>query len=89
MSNMQQTRFHSKQTRSDGIHTPIAFSYANQSVRTAATGFTSFDLNKFAIQEDDKSVWMLVSISLVEWSLVSSTVTGISEELAIAYAVAL
>lgn len=87
---MQQTRLHSKQTHSDGIHTPIAFSYSNIATREAATGFASFDLNKFALQEDDNSVWILTSISPVEWSLVSSTGnSGVSEELSLAYAVVL
>ena len=84
-----QTRFHSKQRPSDGIHTPIAYEYANSAARDAATGFVAADLNKFSIQQDDNSIWVLVSIAPIEWALVSSSGSGISEELAIAYAVAL
>lgn len=52
---------HSAQTISDGIHSPVAYSYANESARTGATGFVSTDLYKFAIQTDNNSLWMLTA----------------------------
>jgi len=43
------------------IHTPIAFQYADASARTGASGFTVNDLYKFAHQQDDDTVWMLIA----------------------------
>jgi hypothetical protein len=63
---------HSKQTSVDGIHTPIAFVYANAAARNAATGFVSTDLNKFALDTDDNSIWMLVAISPITWIEISA-----------------
>lgn len=54
---------HSKQQVADGIHTPIAFDYANAAARTGATGFVSTDLYKFARQTDDGSIWILTAIT--------------------------
>lgn len=81
-------RFHSKQTISDGIHSPISFEYSNSIVRAAATGFAPTDINKFSLQLDDSSIWRLSSISPATW--VEVTASGSSnDELAIAYAVVL
>lgn len=54
---------HSKQSTADGIHTPIAYEYANAAARTGATGFTAADIGKFARQLDDNSVWMLLAVT--------------------------
>src|SRR4030067_1254203 len=54
---------HAKQVLTDGIHTPIAYEYANASARTGATGFVSTDLYKLARQTDDNSIWLLVAIT--------------------------
>lgn len=62
---------HSKQTIVEGIHTPISYEYVNASARTSATGFTPEDVNKFAKQLDDNSIWILLTTAPT-WGLVSS-----------------
>ncbi len=52
---------HSKQMVSDGIHTPIAYEYADAAARTGATGFDAADVGKIARQEDDNSLWLLTA----------------------------
>jgi hypothetical protein len=61
---------HGMQTIADGIHTPIAFTFPNAAARNAMSGSTPLDLNKFAIQSDEGSVWMLVT-NAPAWQLVS------------------
>ena len=58
---------HSQQTTVDGIHTAIAYTYADAATRTAAVGFTADDVGKFARQLDDNSVWMLVGFAPAAW----------------------
>lgn len=44
---------HSRQAPADGIHTPVAFVYANAAARAAAGGFDqTYDLYKVAVDED-------------------------------------
>lgn len=44
---------HSRQAPADGIHTPVAFVYANATARLAAGGFDqTYDLYKVAVDED-------------------------------------
>lgn len=65
---------HSKLTAIDGgVHSAIAYIYANSSDRTAATGFTSEDLGKFAWQSDTNTMWMLTSTSPVVWQQMALT----------------
>ena len=45
----------------DNVHVPHTWTYANAAERNAATGFTSEDLYKFAIQTDTGSLWILLS----------------------------
>jgi len=52
---------HSKQTIADGIHTALAYTYANAATRLAATGFIADDLGKFAWQTDNDSFWVLTA----------------------------
>lgn len=52
--------FHDNETFGS-VHAPFNWSYANAAARAAATGFTSADLYKLAIQLDDFSVWMLTA----------------------------
>jgi hypothetical protein len=52
---------HSKQTTADGIHTVIAYTYANAAARLAATGFDSSDIGKLAKQLDDGSFYILTT----------------------------
>jgi hypothetical protein len=51
---------HSQQVIADGIHTPVSYEYANETAREAATGFSSEDLYKFAIQTDNNTFWCLL-----------------------------
>lgn len=63
---------HSKQTVGDGIHTPIAYEYADSTARAAATGFDDNDLGKFARQLDNDSLWMLTAHNpSTVWQLIS------------------
>lgn len=64
---------HSKQTTSDGIHTPISYVYSNSSTRTSASGFNNDDIGKFARQLDDNSIWMLVETTPTWVTVGSST----------------
>ena len=43
------------------------YSYANAFLRLAATGFVASDFGKIARQEDDKSLWHLISNSPATW----------------------
>lgn len=44
----------------EAVHTPFRWVFANVAARAAATGVTSGDINKIALQVDDGSVWRLV-----------------------------
>lgn len=63
---------HSDQTPSDGIHTPVAFQYANAAARLAASGFDSNDLLKFAHQQDNNTIWMLLT-TVPTWAQIGSS----------------
>lgn len=52
--------FHNELTGTD-IHVPYAYTYANQSARTGATGFVTADVGKLALQSDENSLWMLTA----------------------------
>jgi len=78
---MANSNKHGKQTIAQGIHGAIAYEYADAPARLSATGFQPEDIYKIAIQLDDKSVWILYSISPVLWAAVGSNpslVQGIS-----------
>lgn len=69
---------HSQQTTTDGIHTPVAFIYANQSARLAASGFVSTDLNKVALQQSDNTLWLLTDTAAPTWAKVGGGASGIT-----------
>lgn len=50
-----------------GVHSAIAYIYANAAERTAATGFVAADLGKFAWQNDTSTLWLLYSTSPIVW----------------------
>lgn len=50
------------------IHVPYAWSYANETAREAATGFTASDVGKLSRQLDDNTLWMLTDDSPVTWT---------------------
>jgi hypothetical protein len=69
---------HSKQTQADGIHSAIAYVYADQAERLAASGFTPEDVYKLAYQQSDASVWLLVNTSPITWVETFNSGVGIS-----------
>jgi len=57
------------------VHQVHAFTYANAGARTGATGLTSADIGKVALQQDTNSFWGLIGVGPVTWTeLTSSTV---------------
>lgn len=63
---------HSQQEVSDGIHGFIAYEYATEAARLAATGFTANDLWKVAVEVDSKSMYVLVGHSPIAWEAVGN-----------------
>lgn len=59
---------HSDQTRTEGVHTIIAYAYANETARLAATGFSSSDVGKVAIDLDTNNLNWLVDESPITWA---------------------
>lgn len=53
-------KFHNRLTLSD-IHVIHAYEYADAIAREGATGFTSADVGKVALQQNDTSFWVLVN----------------------------
>lgn len=68
--------FHSDLLTSNGIHTPMSYSYADEAARTGATGFDANDLYKFAIQLDNTSVWMLTATTPTWTEIEAGSVTA-------------
>lgn len=64
--------FHKNLLITDGIHSPIAYEYANAAARLAATGFVAADVGKFAHQLDTHYVYMLIDYSPITWREVTS-----------------
>jgi hypothetical protein len=67
------TPIHSRIQQSDGVHTPVAFTYASSGSLAAASGFISTDLYKFALVTGDDSMWVLVQVSPPVWAPVGTT----------------
>lgn len=63
---------HSKQTLTDGIHSIVAYSYANETARLAATGFTEEDVYKLAIDLDTEYMFVLVDHSPITWQAIGN-----------------
>lgn len=59
------------------IHTPFAFVYADATARENATGLTSSDEQKLALQTDDYSLWVLADSSGPTWIEVGTPQGGI------------
>lgn len=68
--------FHCELTSLD-IHVINTWTYANSATREAATGFTSDDVYKVAVQTDDNSVWLLVDHSPITWQEIGAA--GVSQ----------
>ncbi len=56
---------HKNLTMTSGIHICYAYSYADSTARTGATGFVSADIGKIARQIDNESYWILTAITPV------------------------
>lgn len=68
---------HKAQTIAEGIHTPISFEYANEAARLAAGPFESYDKNKFALQLDTNTIYVLTGTAPIVWGSVSgSSISG-------------
>jgi hypothetical protein len=59
------------------IHTPFAFVYADATARENATGLTSSDEQKLALQTDKYSLWVLADSSGPTWIEVGTPQGGI------------
>ena len=60
---MSGSPLHAKQTIADGIHAAVSYVYPNAAARTSASGFTSEDLYKLALQTDDNSIWLVTGLA--------------------------
>lgn len=67
---------HGKQTVDNGIHTPIAYRYANAAARLAETDFDVNDLDKFAVDIDTGDVFRLSNPLGPTWVQVNGTGGG-------------
>jgi len=67
--------FHCELTDLD-IHVINTWTYANSAARDAATGFTSDDVYKVAVQTDNNSIWILVNHSPITWQALGGVVVG-------------
>lgn len=63
---------HSRQTTADGIHGIIAYLYANEAARLAATGFTAEDKFKVCIELDSSAMYVLINHSPITWEAVGN-----------------
>ena len=52
--------FHNSVTGYD-VHAPNAWTYANATARTTATGFVAGDVGKLALQSSDNTLWILIA----------------------------
>jgi hypothetical protein len=66
---------HKAQTIEDGLHSPIAFEYADATARLAAGPFELYDVNKFALQLDTGQIYRLTDISGI-WTTIGGSGSG-------------
>ncbi len=67
--------FHSNEVEGS-IHKPNNWSFANAAAREGATGLVASDVDKFCIQEDNNSVWMLTNHDPVTWKRIDNGGSG-------------
>lgn len=67
---------HRTLTTSDGIHYLQAYSYADQTAREAATGFTAADVGKVARQEDTGGFYILTVHDPAAWLSLGGSFTN-------------
>jgi hypothetical protein len=65
---------HSRQTPAEGVHTAIAYTYANAAARMGAVGFVTDDLGKLAWQQDDNTFWVLSATAPAWVELTASSI---------------
>lgn len=77
------TTAHEDQRPDNGIHTPISFTYANETDRenhSPATGpadtLSTDDIYKLALQTDNDSLWILINNSPITWAEVTNVTPG-------------
>jgi len=60
------------------IHVPYRYVFADAAAREAGTGYTltAADVGKLALQQDDKSLWMLADDSPIAWNKLTNGVGG-------------
>jgi hypothetical protein len=56
---------HSRQTTTEGIHSSVAYSYADATARTTASGFVAADVGKICVQVDEDRYFVLNAITPV------------------------
>lgn len=66
---------HGNTTKESGIHSVVAFEYADATVREGATGFIADDVNKVAKQLDDGSLWVLTDPVGAIWEPIGGSPT--------------
>ncbi len=67
-------KFHSKFVEADGIHTVLAYTFADATARTAFSGVTT-DVGKIAAQSDNGSYWIILSVSPTAWKELTAITT--------------
>jgi len=63
------------------LHRVQSLSYANQSAREGASGLTSDDVGRVAIQTDDNTFYVLTDYSPVTWTQISHAVINDTDDL--------
>lgn len=51
---------HHRELKPEDIHEPYSFSYSNETERNGDTSISSKDINKLAIQQNNRTVWLLL-----------------------------
>jgi len=78
---------HSKQTTAQGIHTTVAFEFANAADRVAGTvatpsGYTvtAADVGKVGKQTDDATYWILNGTGPLVWVQIGGAIAGVTPD---------
>jgi len=75
--------FHKNITSVQGVHVAHSWEYADATARLAATGFTSADIHKLALQSDNNTLWMLTATTPT-WVAVGQGTAGDKVKVSIA-----
>lgn len=77
---MPPSPLHSKTRVEDGVHTPIAFVYADETERLNAANFTDYDLYKFCLQLSSGNIYYLAQVSPPVWVALNDLFSVILDE---------